>query len=183
MCPVLTDPNGVNPQSFMDNVLDYGVEVILFRLPHLPAFNRLKVTLMKLRGARVGRGVKLFPHIWIDRFRNLKMGHQVSVGAGVVMISAGGIDIGDRCMIGHRAILLSSRHVIPENHEPMRFTGVINEPIVIEKDVWIGAGVVVLGGVNIGEGAVIGANAVITRDIPAFAVAAGVPARVLRFRE
>jgi acetyltransferase-like isoleucine patch superfamily enzyme len=179
---MLTDPNAVNRQSFMDNVMDYGAQVILFRLPHLPAFNWLKAALMRLRGACVGRGVKLFPHIWIDRFRDLRMGHEVSIGTGVVMTTAGGIDIGDRCMIGHRAVLLSSHHVIPENREPMRFAGVRNEHIVIGKDVWIGAGVVVLGGVNIGEGAVIGANAVVNRNIPPFAVAAGVPARVLRFR-
>ncbi len=74
-------------------------------------------------------------------------------------------------------------HQFEDTERPIREQGIRSRgDIVIEDDVWLGLGVYVLDGVRIGRGAVIGAGSVVTRDIPAYAIAAGVPARVIRYR-
>ena len=67
--------------------------------------------------------------------------------------------------------------------KPMRYQLHTSEPIHIGRDVWIGRGSLILPGVTIGEGAVIGANSVVTKDVPDFGIAAGVPARMIKMRE
>lgn len=180
---MLNDPHSVNPQPFWANVADFCVQVVVSSLPQVPVFNCFKAALMRMRGARVGKDIKILPGVWIDRFSGLQIGDEVSVATGVVITTAGGVNIGDHCMIGYRAVLLSAHHVIPPGRKPMRYAGARFAPLVVERDAWIGAGAVLLGGVTVGEGAVIGANALVNRDIPPFAVAAGVPARVLRMRD
>ncbi|MBA7584861.1 Maltose O-acetyltransferase [subsurface metagenome] len=104
-------------------------------------------------------------------------------GKNVVFIAAGGIKIGHRSMIGHGSQIITAGHNIPPKRAPMRFTGAYLKEVVIENDVWLGAGVIVLPGVTIGEGAIVGAGAVVTKDIPPFAVVAGVPAEIIRMRD
>ena len=92
------------------------------------------------------------------------------------------IVIGRNCMIGPHCFITDGDHGTgggsPIHEQPMKV-----EPVIIEDEVWLGAGVIVLKGVHIGRGAVIGAGSVVTRDVEAFAVAAGVPARVIRHRD
>lgn len=89
------------------------------------------------------------------------------------------LEIGRHCMIGPHCYFTDADHgiasSIPVGQQPMK-----TAPLVIEDDVWIGAGVIVLSGVRIGRGAVIGAGSVVTADIPPNVIAAGVPARVMR---
>ena len=88
----------------------------------------------------------------------------------------GGIFIGDGALIGHGVVLATLNHAMaPENRGTM-----IPAPIRIGRRVWIGASATVLPGVNIGENAVVAAGSVVTRDVPANAVVAGVPAKVVK---
>jgi len=112
----------------------------------------------------------------------ISVGRQVNIGSGSFIYSFGGIEIGDFCLIANQVELLSADHRIDRLDIPMRFQGRTLDRIVIGPDVYLGTHCVVLGGVKIGHGAVIGAGAVVTRDIPDFAVAVGVPARVIRTR-
>ena len=93
------------------------------------------------------------------------------------------ITVGKRCEIAPACAFYSFDHAFdsdtPVRHQGLRSRG----PLVVEDDVWLGYGAVVLAGVTIGSGAVIGANAVVTRDVPPLAVAVGNPARVVRYRK
>ncbi|HET7039766.1 MAG TPA: acyltransferase [Gemmatimonadales bacterium] len=86
--------------------------------------------------------------------------------------------IGDRVSIAPRVTLVTSSH--PNDSRIRPFAPVVRAPIIIEEDVWLGAGVVVLPGVRIGRGAVVGAMSVVTRDVPPLNVVAGQPARTVR---
>ncbi len=88
----------------------------------------------------------------------------------------GGVTIGDRCLIGQRATFFSAEHGF-SGLEPIWDQPIAQRPIVVEDDVYVGVGAVVLGGVRVGRGAVLAAGCVVTRDVPEFAIMAGVPAR------
>ena len=114
----------------------------------------------------------------------------VTIGAlsqinfNTVILGGSGITIGKRVMIGPNCTLAAGNHDYRQTDRPLRFADAVSAgPIVIEDDAWLGASVVVTDGVTIGRGAVIGAGAVVTRDIPAMAVATGVPARVIGYRD
>lgn len=90
----------------------------------------------------------------------------------------GNLTIGDRASFAPRVTLVLSSH--PNESRIRAFAPVARAPIVIEPDVWIGAGVVVLPGVTIGRGAIVGSNSVVTKDVPPLHVVAGLPARTIR---
>jgi maltose O-acetyltransferase len=106
------------------------------------------------------------------------IGDRTFVNAGVMMIDVAPITIGAACQIATRVQLVTAAH--PVDPEPRRQGWEYGEPIAIADNVWLGAGVIVCPGVTIGQDTVVGAGAVVTGDLPAGAVAAGVPARVLR---
>jgi len=87
----------------------------------------------------------------------------------------GGITIGDDALIGPKVNLITINHIM----DPAKRKSTISKPIVIGKNVWIGAGATVLSGVTIGENSVIAAAAVVTKDVPPNKVVAGVPARIV----
>ncbi|MBR1446732.1 MAG: acyltransferase [Alloprevotella sp.] len=90
--------------------------------------------------------------------------------------------MGDRTLIGYRTQIISGDHNIPKDHGRIFGAGYNRKKVVIENDVWIGANCIITSNVKIGEGAVIGAGSVVTHDIPAFTIVAGVPARIIKNR-
>lgn len=90
----------------------------------------------------------------------------------------GNITIGNRVSIAPRVTLVTSSH--PNNSRTRAFAPVSRGPITIEDDAWLGAGCVILPGVRIGRGAVVGANSVVSQDVPPLHVVAGQPARTVR---
>src|SRR6185295_14198933 len=95
----------------------------------------------------------------------------------------GGITIGDHCLMGRGTSFFAGGHTFDRSDLLIVQQSLAAEPIVVGDDVYFGLNSVVLGGVTIGRGAVVGAGAVVTTDVPAGAVVAGVPARVVRVRE
>ena len=93
------------------------------------------------------------------------------------------IEIGDDCLLAEMVSIRDHDHNFARLDVPIRAQGASCAPVKIGRDVWLGAKVTVLKGVTIGDGAIIGANAVVTRDIPPRAIAAGIPARVIRMRD
>jgi maltose O-acetyltransferase len=100
------------------------------------------------------------------------------VNFGLVALDVAPIVIGDDVQIGPNVQLLTPTH--PVASEPRREKWEAAKPITIESNVWLGGGAIVLAGVTIGENTVVGAGAVVTRDLPRNVVAVGVPARVTR---
>ncbi len=116
-------------------------------------------------------------------FKNeLRIGRGAWIGQGAFLHSAGGITVGERVGIGPHVCILTSKHQILPRPAPIMDGALEFGPVSIGAGADIGVGAILLPGVTVGEGAQIGAGSVVTEDIPAFAVAAGAPARVLRQR-
>ena len=113
----------------------------------------------------------------------IKLAQKVIVGPYVVMYGHGGIEIGEKTMIAMHTIIVSSNHTIPSQSEDIFGKPDIAMPVKIGKGVWIGANCTILGGVTIGDGVVVGAGAVVTKDLPAYSIAVGNPARVIKKRQ
>jgi acetyltransferase-like isoleucine patch superfamily enzyme len=155
---------------------------LLFALPRYPLLNWLKAAFLRLNGAAVGARVVFYPGVWIAPGRGLTLRDDVDLALDVYIESSGGVQIGERVLVGPRTCIISANHAIPLGHGQIFGAGRVDGPVVIENDVWIGANVIVLPGVTIGEGAVIGAGSVVTRSIPPMTVAVGNPACVKRAR-
>jgi len=141
---------------------------------HEPA--QVRDLLSRLTGRPVHETVTLFPPFTSDFGKNIRLGERVFINAGCRFQDQGGITIGDDCLIGHNAVIATLQHDIA----PSRRSNLIPSPVVIGRNVWLGANVTVLPGVTIGDDAVIGAGSVVTKDVPARTIAVGSPARVVR---
>ena len=130
----------------------------------------------RLTGKPVDQAFGLFPPFYTDCGQNITLGKGVFINSGCRFQDQGGIEIGDGALIGHNVVLATLNH----DFAPDRRGTLHPAPIRIGRGVWIGASATVLPGVTIGDGAIVAAGAVVTRDVPARSVAAGVPARVVR---
>ena len=130
---------------------------------------------------RIGEGLLIYPSQYLETCGDgeILLGDQVVLSTGVHIVAYARITIGKGTMIGEYASIRDANHLRQEG-KPMRDAGHVAKPIHIGEEVWIGRGVAVLSGVTIGDGATIGANAVVTKDVPAGAVVAGVPAVPIR---
>jgi len=140
---------------------------------HAP--QQVRALLSRLTGAPVPESVALFPPFYCEFGRNLHLGDGVFINMGCRFQDAGGITIGAGTLIGHGSTLTTLNHAV----DPDRRADMIPAPVVIGRKVWLGAAVTVVPGVTIGDGAIVGAGAVVTRDVPANAIVAGVPAKVI----
>lgn len=109
--------------------------------------------------------------------------NKTDIGCNTILTSGGGIFIGSSVLIAANCYIGGGRYIADRADIPMMEQGVYTKgPVVIEDDVWLGAGAVVLDGVHIGKGSIVGAGAVVTKDLPPYSVAVGVPAQVIRQR-
>jgi acetyltransferase-like isoleucine patch superfamily enzyme len=131
----------------------------------------------ELTGRPVDGTFHLIPPVWSEQGVNIRVGHKVFINQGCTLNDIGGITIGDDVMLGPNVSLISSGHPLDPS---TRRSVIVAAPIVLERNVWIGAGATVLQGVTIGADAVVAAGAVVTRDVPPAVVVAGNPARILR---
>ncbi|MBI5877788.1 MAG: acyltransferase [Chloroflexi bacterium] len=112
----------------------------------------------------------------------ITMGRNGYVGPYSILHGDGGLVIGDDALVGPHVAIMSHNHGFSDPDTPIRLQPETYRGIQIGNDVWIGTGAMIMDGSHIGRGAVIAAGAVVTGDIPELAVAAGVPARVIRHR-
>ncbi len=113
----------------------------------------------------------------------ITIGNHVQVSRNCYINGAGGVEIGDDSMLGPNTVIVSVNHLHDRIDLPIRKQGVAKAKVVIENDVWLGANTSIMPGVTIGKGSVIGAGAVVTKDIPAFTLAVGIPARAVGKRD
>ncbi len=136
----------------------------------------VRTLIAELTGTEPNETLRLIPPFQSGFGRNLRFGHQVFVNTGCFFMDRGGITIGDNAFIGPRVQLITTNH----GAAPSQRRTTVSCPIVIGKNVWLGAGVIVLPGVTIGENSIIGAGSVVTHDIPANQIAVGSPARGIK---
>lgn len=141
---------------------------------HEPA--ELRALFSKLIGKPVDESFAFFPPFYTDCGKNITIGKNVFLNMGCKFQDQGGIFIDDGALIGHNVVLATLNHAM----DPADRATMIPAPIHIGKRVWIGANATVLPGVTIGDGAVVAAGAVVTKDVPENTVVGGVPARVMR---
>lgn len=108
----------------------------------------------------------------------IETGIDVYIGPFTTIYGHGGVTIGKDTLVSMHCCILSSEHAVPVRRTIIRSQPDIKRPTHIGADVWLGAGVTVLGGVTIGDGCVVGAGAVVTKDLPAYSIAVGVPAKI-----
>ena len=121
----------------------------------------------------------------VYNFRNLphagiKMGKDCLIGEYSVIRGQGGVHLGDRVYTSPFTQILAVNHIFHDPNRPFIEQGITAQGIVIEDDVWLGAGAIITDGVKIGKGAVVAAGAVVTEDVPDNTVVAGVPAKQIK---
>jgi len=144
--------------------------------PHAEA--ELRDRLLRELLGEVGERVFVRSPFHCDYGSHISIGAGTFVNYGCVFLDVVPIRIGAACQIAPKVQLLTADH--PIDPEPRRTGWESGRPIVLEDNVWLGGGAIVCPGVTIGENTVVGAGAVVTRDLPPGVVAAGLPARVLR---
>ncbi|HEY6976492.1 MAG TPA: acyltransferase [Chitinophagaceae bacterium] len=159
------------------------ISFFIFALPRHKLFNPIKRLYLISQGAKIGKGITFYPGIKINPAKNISIGNLVDLAWGVLITTKGGVEIGERTLIGYNTMILSSNHVIPLVSEKIFHAGHVAKKVTIQNDVWIGAGCIILPGITIGEGAVVAAGSVVTKDIPSFTIAGGVPAKIIKQRE
>jgi acetyltransferase-like isoleucine patch superfamily enzyme len=112
----------------------------------------------------------------------ISVGSNCTVNSYAILYGHGGLEIGNDVRIAPQVMMMPMNHIYKDSQAPIRTQGIRCRGIKIEDDVWLGAGAIVLDGVTIGKGSVIGAGAIVAKNIPPYSVAVGVPARVIKKR-
>jgi len=138
-------------------------------------------------GIEIGRGTIVMHGavLHVYNFRDMpnsgiKIGRDSLVGEYSIIRGQGGVKIGDRVYTSPFTQIIAVNHVFDDPHRPFVEQGITAEGIVIEDDVWLGAGAVITDGVRVGKGSIVAAGAVVTQDVPPHTVVGGVPAKPIR---
>jgi len=152
------------------------VYILLFKYSPKP-FHSWRSFILRLFGAKIGRGVHIYPGVKIWAPWNLEAHDEAGVANGVDLYCQGKIILGYRSIVSQRAFICAGTHDYTKEGHPL-----ITAPIVIQDNAWVAAEAFVHPGVTIGEGAVIGARSVVTKDMPAWTVCAGHPCKPIKER-
>jgi acetyltransferase-like isoleucine patch superfamily enzyme len=170
------------------NSLPWNRALIHWEMMRRGAFARWPVhgnVLEALREGRlqIGANTLLEPGVWLTAPApaRIRIGSGTFLNLGVMVASLGLVEIGDHCMFANGCFITDADHRFDDPTRPVTWQGFQSKgPTRVGDNVWCGANVVITSGVTIGERCVIGANSVVNRDLPAFSIAAGAPARVIR---
>lgn len=162
----------------------------LFRLVHRLSNWRRWDVVKRLRGyyysqlmAQAGKNLSVSEGVRVNNPNMVSIGDNCYFGAGVQFYPWNeSISIGNDVLIAADVRMITRKHGFAKMNIPMSEQGYTNAPIVIEDDVWIGFQAIILPGVTIGRGSIVGAGAVVTRDVEPYTIVGGVPARLIRKR-
>jgi acetyltransferase-like isoleucine patch superfamily enzyme len=113
----------------------------------------------------------------------VEIGEKTVMGQECTISAYQRVRIGEQCVIADRAMFIDFDHGVVEVERPIRLQGIYKRDVEVGSNVWIGYGACILRGVSVGDNAIVGTNSVVTKDVPANAVVAGIPARIIRMRE
>ena len=190
--------------SIAEEIHDY-VECFLYAWPGRTG-RRVRFMWLKSRLNRLGASPSFSTGIALRGAENISIGDKFSAGRNCAFYADGGgvlsigsrvainesvhlnaaikgrIEIGDDVLIGPGVVFRASSHIYSSERFPIRLQGHQPGSITVGNDVWIGANAILLPGVVVGDGAIIGAGSIVNKNVPALAVVAGVPARLVKFR-
>ncbi len=126
----------------------------------------------------IGDGSKIRCHEGV-----VEIGPKTVIGQECTISAYQRVRIGEQCVIADRAMFIDFDHGVVEVERPIRVQGIYKRDVEVGSNVWIGYGACILRGVRVGDNAIVGTSAVVTKDVPANAVVAGAPARIIRMRE
>jgi acetyltransferase-like isoleucine patch superfamily enzyme len=127
-----------------------------------------------------GDNIAVFEGCYLRKLENMQFGNNVSIHPMCYIDASGGLTIGSDVSIAHSTTIITFEHDFSQPSKYTKDVPIIQAPVIIGNDVWIGAGVRILAGVTIGDHVVIGAGAVVTKNIPSNTLAVGIPARPIR---
>lgn len=159
-------------------VLDHGVKIYQYAMLNLnSSYSKYSPSI------RIGRESRVLPYAKIIPQEGfVKIGAYCTIQYGCLLYGVGGLEIGDNTRIAAHTVISPMNHIYADPDTPIWKQGETAIGIKIGNDVWIGNSAKILDGVTIGDGCVIGAGSVVTKSIPPFSVAVGVPARVIKQR-
>lgn len=155
----------------------WGIAYLLLFAPSPRPLHFWRRGLLRLFGAKVGPGAHVYPRVKIWAPWNLELAKECGVANGAILYSQTRIVIGERAVVSQGAHLCTGTHDYSLGGFPLT-----TAPIVVGAGAWLAAECFVMPGITIGEGTVIGARAVVTKDMPAWSVCAGHPCRVIKPR-
>ena len=178
--PRVSPPKGMRAVGFVLSLADPRAWLQLFRLVHYYNYDHVRPR----RLADIGPGVRMAPNVSLRNGERIKIGAYSHIG-GHCWLWAG--DSVGRITLGRHALLGPEVFITASNYQTEPGIPVMDQPklerdVVVGDDVWLGARVVVVPGVEIGDGCIVGASSVVTRSIPAGSIAVGNPARVVGLR-
>lgn len=138
--------------------------------------NEVQQLFAELTGKPINESFNLFPPFYTDCGKNISLGENVFINSGCHFQDQGSITIGNNVLIGHNVTITTLNH----NEEPKNRGDMIPKPVTIEDNVWIGSDVTIIPGIVVGEGAILAAGSVVTKDVDRRTVVAGVPAKYMR---
>lgn len=155
----------------------WGVVYILFFKYSPKPLHGWRSMLLRLFGAKIGKGVHIYPGVKIWAPWNLIAHDEAGVANGVDLYTQGTITLGKRSIVSQRSFICAGTHDYTKKGHPL-----VTAPIVIGDYAWVAAEAFIHPGVTIGEGAVIGARSVVTKNMPAWSVCGGFPCKPLKER-
>ena len=151
-------------------------ELLLFEFNHAKPYTKKYWDILdELFYHQIGEGSTVSNQLTVVAPQNVKIGKSVYIMNGVLLMASGGIIIEDYVLIAAHAIIITN------DHDPYYRPIITCQPIIIKEGAWIGAGAAIMKGVTIGKYAIVGANSVVTKDVPDYAVVVGVPAKVIKY--
>ena len=151
-------------------------EQLLFEFNHAKPFTKEFYRILdELFYHQIGEGSTVSTQLTVVAPQNVRIGKSVYVMNGVLLMASGGIIIEDYALVAAHAKIISN------DHDPYFRPALTCKPVIIKEGAWIGAGAAIMKGVTVGKYAIIGSNSVVTKDIPDYAVAVGVPAKVIKY--
>ena len=156
--------------------------VYLFKLASYFSVNHL----LGKKQAQIGKNTNIHPTVFLREARNIIIGDNCYFNHGNILTGGHGdgkLIIGNNVLTGPYVCFFVANHNYENLEIPINAQGYYEDDIIIGNDVWIGAGAVITGGVNIGIGSVIGAGSIVTHSIPPYSIAVGAPAKVIRSRK
>ena len=139
-----------------------------------------------IRDARIGKGSKVHSTVIFRQAKNITIGHSCLINHNNVFQAGKGtakIIIGNYVHTGANVMIIAFNHGFDSISIPTILQDYYDASVIIDDDVWIGGGAIILAGVHIGKGAIIAAGAVVNNDVPDYAIVGGVPAKILKYRK